>query len=493
MNKRQLTTNVVWNFLGNTLPLVVGVFALPFLIGGFGVQRFGVLTIAWALIGYFSLFDMGLGRALTQLVAERLGHRAQGEVPSLVSTTLLLMWGLGVLGAIVVWLLSAWLAQDILAMPPTLRVEARDTFRVLALSIPFVVATAGLRGVLEAHQRFGMISMMRMVLGVVTFVGPLVVLPFSGNLAHAVGVLVIMRMIIWWGHSKAVRMVVQVRPIEKVWDPRFIRPLFSFGGWMTVTNIVGPMMMYMDRFIIGSLISVAAVAYYTTPYEVVTKFFVVPAALSGVLFPAFSAHWNSAPERAARLVERGSVYTLAALFPILLVVALFARELLQYWLGAEFAKQGTLVVQWLAAGILINSVAQIIFALLQGAGRSDWTAKIHLAELLPYGLMLWFFLTHFGIAGAAAAWFLRAAVDALIMMVMATRLNAAIKSALQEVMYMSVVATGVILSAMFLENMGIRLLIFSLSMTLYLPLVWHRMLGVTERDWLRNLMNIKRG
>ena len=45
---------------------------------------------------------------------------------------------------------------------------------------------------------------------------------------------------------------------------------------MTVSNVVGPIMVYLDRFLIGALLPMAAVTQYVTPYEVVTKLTVIP-------------------------------------------------------------------------------------------------------------------------------------------------------------------------------------------------------------------------
>ena len=58
---------------------------------------------------------------------------------------------------------------------------------------------------------------------------------------------------------------------------------------VTVTNIVSPIMVSMDRLLIGTLISMAAVAYYATPYEAASKLFIIPSSIVGVLFPAFSS------------------------------------------------------------------------------------------------------------------------------------------------------------------------------------------------------------
>jgi O-antigen/teichoic acid export membrane protein len=83
---RLLARNTLWNLVGSGAPMAVAFFCIPVLIRALGKDRFGVLTLAWALIGYASLFDLGLGRALTQLVARKLGAGRDREVPTLVWT-----------------------------------------------------------------------------------------------------------------------------------------------------------------------------------------------------------------------------------------------------------------------------------------------------------------------------------------------------------------------------------------------------------------------
>src|SRR6266403_1890350 len=185
---RLLARNTIWNLIGNGAPMVVAVFCIPILIRGLGKERFGVLTLAWALIGYASLFDLGLGRALTQLVAKKLGRGEDHEVPTLVWTSLILMLLLGVVGTAVVVLLTPFLVVRVLHVPAALERETLNSFRVLGLSIPLVISTVGLRGFLEALQRFRLINALRIPMGVFTFVGPLLVLPFSKSLIQIVAV-----------------------------------------------------------------------------------------------------------------------------------------------------------------------------------------------------------------------------------------------------------------------------------------------------------------
>ena len=418
---RLLAKNTVWNLIGNGAPMVVAVFSIPVLIHGLGKDRFGVLALAWALIGYASLFDVGLGRALTQVVAKKLGTQEEHEIPQVVWTSLLLMLGLGILGAAVMSSISPWLVHRLLKVPEALQAETLRSFYWLAVSVPAVIAAAGLRGLLEAHQRFDLVTYLRVPMGVFTFLGPLAVLPFSHSLAPVVAVLVAGRFV---GCGASFWLCLRVAPElrERVaWHGPSAGPLLRFGGWMTVTNIVGPLMVTLDRFVIGAIVSMAAVAYYATPFDVVTKLLLIPGAVVGVMFPAFTSSFTNDRERAALLYGRSVKYTLLALFPIILLITALAQNGLTLWLGADFAQHSSRVAQWLALGVLANSLALIPFSFVQGIGRPDLTAKLHLVELPVYLLMLFWLIRVGGIEGAAIAWTLRTILDASALFVLAGR------------------------------------------------------------------------
>src|SRR6266571_2914263 len=305
---RLLARNAVWNLLGNGAPMIVAVACIPVLIRGLGTDRFGILTLAWALIGYASLFDLGLGRALTQLVAKKLGAGEEREIPSLAWTSLLLMLLLGLAGTAAVLLISPWLAGRGLNVPGPLRNEALQSFRLLGLSIPFVITTAGLRGLLEAHQRFGLINALRIPLGVFTFAGPLLVLPFSKSLVPVVGTLVAGRIVVWAVHLLFCLHVVPALRHGIALQRTAVSPLLRFGGWITIANIVNPIMVSMDRFLIGAALPVSMVGYYTAPYEAVTKLWMIPGSLTATVFPACSALGTERKKELEMLYSRSIKY-----------------------------------------------------------------------------------------------------------------------------------------------------------------------------------------
>jgi O-antigen/teichoic acid export membrane protein len=493
-SSRLLARNTLLNLVGQVVPMAAAVVAIPILISHLGAARFGILTLAWAAIGYFGLFDLGLGRALTQAVAARLGSADGAEdLGEVTWTALWLMLLLGVAGAVVVSACTPWIVQRGLHVPPSLQEESRTAFYLLGFSLPFVVTTSGLRGLLEAHQHFGLGTALRIPIALVTFLGPLAVLPFSSALGPVVGALVVGRVLSWLAYLVAC-----------VWRYDFLRqrlrvrrgvvlPLVRYGGWMTVSNIVSPLMAYLDRFVIGAILPLAAVAHYVTPYEVVSKLLVLPLAMIAVLFPAFAATFATDRARTARLFERAVRVIVLVMFPVLLAIVLFAREGLTLWVGRDFASASTVVLQWLAIGMFVNAVAQAPFAVVQGIGRPDITAKLHLAELPLYLAGMWWLAHRFGIAGVAAAWTARATLDALGLLVAAHRFVPEPEGRLQRTLLGAAGALSALAAATLVQGNWPKVGYLAAALVAFLVIGWRRAIHPAERAALREWTRPGRG
>lgn len=419
-----ITRGALLNFAGHAVPLAAALLAVPLLVAALDPARFGFLSIAWVIVGYFGLFDLGLGRALTRLIAERSGTPREAELPGLAQTALLLLSGIGAVMGIVLALLAPWLCNDVLLLPEDLRGEATAALRVLAACLPFVTLTAALRGVLEAGLRFGWVNALRIPLGMLTFLVPAWVALRAADLVWLCLALALLRVLAAVAHWLVCARICPA--LVRLGKPgrEGLAELFGYGLWLTVSNVVGPLMVYFDRFVIGALASVAAVAYYTAPYEVVTRLWLVPAALTGVMFPVFAANHLGDPARTRRLYRKGLLALAVVMLPLTLMVAAGAPLWLDAWLGAEYAGKGALVAQILCAGVFVNSLAHLPYSLLQAAGRADLTAKLHLAELPLYAAALAWLVPACGIEGAALAWTGRCLVDAAMMFLFARRLPA---------------------------------------------------------------------
>lgn len=417
---RSIAKNTIYNLLGYGVPILAALIFIPVLVNGLGEEKFGLLNIAWMIIGYFSFFDFGIGKGLTKIVAEKISSDQSNQIPALFWTSLVLMLLVSLVIAFLLLFLVPYFVS-LFNVSQNLQQETINTFYVLCLSIPIVSTTAGLRGVLEAYLKFGTINVVRIVLGLLTFLGPIVCLLFTNNLLWIVVLLVIIRVLIWLWY---LQLCIKTNPGIKskgVLDFKSIKPVIKFSAWINLVNVIGPVILYSDRFIIGILISATAISFYAVSYEVVSKLLLISGALVGVLFPVFSASYFSNPEESKKIFLRGIKFIFLIIYPIVFLMVAFAFEGMGIWLGEKFAENSALVLQLLAVGILFNSISSIPNNFFQGTGQPRIPALINLIELPFYLLAMWLTIKHWGIQGAAITYMIAAAADALIMYAVAKK------------------------------------------------------------------------
>jgi O-antigen/teichoic acid export membrane protein len=471
---RTLARGAAWNQLGQVLPVLAALLLVPRLIIALGVDRFGILSLAWMLIGYFTLFDLGVSGALTRLVAERLATRREDEVPALVWTALGLTTVMGLVGAGLIAASAPWIVGRALRIPAALQPEALRLTWVLAAALPIVTGTAALAGVLSAQQRFGVLNAIRVPMGILTYLAPLLVLHFVPGLVAVALALAFVRALGGLAHLAACLASTPGLGARIVTRRTLLGPILSFGGWMTVTAVVGPLMVYFDRFLIGGRLSMAQVAYYTTPYDLISRMGILAAPVMSVMFPAFAASFDTDRPRAGRLFD-WSVRTVASLlFPAALIMAVFARQALTLWLGPEFATHTHAVLRLLAFGVYVNCIAQVALTLLQSSGRPDLGARVHLVELPFYLLALWLLIGGQGIQGVAIAWLARVSADAVVLFVLARRRLSADASGVRTALFAGGGGVLAMLVGCLLPGLVPRLVFVAAALAGYAVLAWRQ-------------------
>jgi len=415
-----LIRHTALNLVGLGLPLLVAVATLPALIAGLGEARFGVLALIWAVVGYFGVLDLGVGRALTMHVAPALARRDAARVGRLVGSGLAMLAALGAFaGALLAVVADAGVAW-VRELPDA--AEAHRAVLAMAVGLPFVVATAGLRGVLEADHRFGIINAVRIPLGLLTFVGPLAVIAAGSTALDAIAwVLVAGRIAGCIAHAVPAWGVLRRAGARPTVDATTVRVIAGSAGWLGAGTAISFLMNVVDRFVIGATLSASAVAHYATPHEMVTKLAIVPGALTAVLFPRFSTQAQTGDAAMRAMHDRSALALAALLLPVVAALAWWAEPLLAAWIDPAFARESAPVLQVLAWGMYASGVASVPYTLLQGAGHARSTAILHALELLPYVAVLVVATARWGLVGAALAWTLRCAVDAVALFALAAR------------------------------------------------------------------------
>ena len=386
-----------------------------------GVERLGLLTLTFSIVGYASSFDLGLSRALIRQVS--INIRDKGTVKSFMGTTTIFVAILSLVVGIATWVGSGWLTSY-LNVSSANSADSTNSFHWLSLSIPPYLLSLVAAAYYEGVEDFRTLSIIRMITGGFNAIAGVVCVYWIPTLSAVVAALCVSRWMLCIAAFALYRKEINradavVRPALLIFDRAALRVSLTYGGWLTITNIITPVMGFFDRFVLSHLAGAQIVAFYTVPSEVINRLLLIPGAISRALFPRLSKRQHTAT------IDRrtGTMLTLFATLLAIVPIMVYAREILLVWMGPAYVGEPVNVLRILLVGFFFLSIAFGPFTDLQARGHSKATAFIHVGEVIPYLAALTFMTYYYGILGTALAWTARAIFDYVLMQYYSRRLS----------------------------------------------------------------------
>jgi len=411
-----LAKNTGLNLAGMLIPLIVGVFTIPYAVRGLGEEGFGLLSIAWIVLGYLAMLDFGLSRASAKFIAEA-RNRSNVEIQQIFWVSTLINLVFGIIGAIFVLVFTPYCINSLLNIPEHLLVESNRTFIFFGISLPFVLLSTNLRGMIGAVQRFDLVNIILIPLNTLNFIIPALSLPLKIKVSTVVLLIVITRVIGLFIYAYfCYKIFPGIRHRPKI-DFHVAPKLLRFGGWISITSIISPLLVYVDRFFISHFLTLGIVTYYTIPYDMLNRIRILPIAFMTTIFPEFSANSNNDSHINRKLFEQSFKYILILTGIACILLFSYAPNLLGIWLGEAFMEKSIIVFRLVSIGVFVNSLAYLPFNYFQGIGRPDIPAKFHLLELPIYISMLFILIHRFQINGVAFAWLIRTFLDFILLFI----------------------------------------------------------------------------
>lgn len=407
-----LARNAVFNLVGEGSVFLVLLVSMPKLVHFLGETSFGLFSLAWVIIGYLAFLDIGVSRAATKFVSEHLAEQNHSSVLSIVRTALLANLVLGLLGACLVMVAAPYVISSVLKTSPSLEGQAHLTFYVVALSVPVLLVQGVLRAVLSSFQRFDWINGVNVLTTAAQWTAAAILAWKGHGVAVVVLATVLARIVATLVYGVVLFRLLPGLQLFKSVSFGGLLKLMKFGTWVSVSQLVSPVLVYLDRILIASFVSLSAVTLYTVPYEIMTRLRVIPSSVATTLYPAFSERGTEKQRANLDSLYEGSVrYLLLLLIPGVLFLSVLGPDLMTLWMGASFAQHSAVALQVLAFGVLANGMAYVPYNVLQALGRPDLTGKFHLLELPFYVLLCVLLIPRWGITGAAFASTVRFTLD----------------------------------------------------------------------------------
>jgi O-antigen/teichoic acid export membrane protein len=400
MNLR-LFRNACSNLLGAAVPALAALATVPLVVAGLGEAGYGLYSLVTAIVGYFAVIDINVTAGSVKYIASLHARGERERVAATLCFGLVVYALVGLVGAIGLFAGAQPLVTRVFAVPAALMDEAVSCLRLAALGFLFGQLQGYLQSVPQALMRFDVSGRIEMVFGTLVPLLTVALLLLGQGLfeviALRVGASCVHCLVLWRG----VRLLLP--DLGWRWPARTLRTdILGFSTWSFLSRFATLSYAHADKLIIGALVGVTGLAYFTVAATLANRVLGLTFRLSGVFFPAASALAAGGElarlDRAYLKATRYVVYLNAAM---LMLLAVFAYPLLRLWMGEEFARNGAAVLALMALAQFVDSLTSLPSLVNDGMGHPRVSGLFAVARAIAGLGIVYLGVAGWGIVGAA--------------------------------------------------------------------------------------------
>jgi O-antigen/teichoic acid export membrane protein len=413
MNRLQRSSiNMLSSTAGYIVPMLVNLITTPLLLRMLGEAAFGLQSLVAVIVGYLMFMDMGLDLPIIKLLAEDRACQNTKSENHLLSTTLQLYIGIGLVGMVIIIFFANWLTRSVFKVPADFVDQAVIVFAFAGIGFLGSVGMSWGRAVAMGLQRFDLTYSVSIVLGTAgTLIG-------LGGVYAGYGVVgyVLIRVTftalggpIYFILARHLLPTFRFLPgLDKV----TLRRVRSYIGYGLLNRITGTIVGRLDQTLIGIWAGVSAAGIYSVPFLVANSLGYMLNYMLGFIFPMASELQSlEQMDRLRDIFIRASRFIAALAGLIFIPLFILGDLFLKLW-TPDIAAQAAAVLRLLAlAGYFGTLTASLSSSVLVGFGKMRQFTIYTTVRAIILALFCFIFIHPLGIEGAGWALLLTCFVD----------------------------------------------------------------------------------
>ncbi len=403
----KILKNAIYNLFGWAIPVVVSFLAIPFIVKILGNDKYGILMLSEALIGYFAILDINLTQGSIRYIAEYHAKGHEKEVNEVFSFSFLIYAIIGIVGAILIFFSIDTIFLKILKIPQHLKGSARIVFYITAVGFLLNLIQSYLSSLPKSGHRFDISAKMEIVFSIGLTLLTVLILHMGSDI---VGVSVL-RIVILLMNTLVLYFV--IKKILPYLNFKFsirketVRKITTFSGYAFMSKIASTIGAYADKLIIGAVIGSAAVTLYAVPFMLVGRLIAISHRLSMGLFPIASEMGSTGRLEDLKKIYRDlSRHIFFLNIAITTVLCLFSKQILQLWMGEEFSQQTYIILIFIALAYFMDSLTHLPSLVNDGLSYPQITGGFALSRAVFSIIPMLIGAKFYGVVGVSVAYFI---------------------------------------------------------------------------------------
>ncbi|MDC0936375.1 oligosaccharide flippase family protein [Pirellulales bacterium] len=404
---RTLLRNIVSNWFGYAIQMVVLFFLTPYLVASLGDANYGVWVLVTGLLGVCGIVDLGFRAGVTQYLTRNL---AKGQHDQLVPTASSAWVAMACNGLAIglVGLCLVWLAPELLTIPVEMADQARLVLLLFAVNATLQQLFGVSHSVFAATQRYDLANLINVTTNIARAVGFVAVLSAGfGIVAMALVSLFtsIANCLIRWWISRWLLPNLRVSRKYATWNTAWSIITFSLWGFLirnavTLKSMIGTLT-------IGFYLPMSALTTFSLAGGIAAQINQIFFVTAGVFFPA-ATHLDACDntEGLRRMYLIGSKFLILLSSSSAIVGFMWAEDFFRLWIGARFVEGGdypsvALLFDLAIIPVFIATGQRIGNQVLMGQRRVRQLSLIAVTEAVLSVVLCAILIEPFGLIGVA--------------------------------------------------------------------------------------------
>jgi O-antigen/teichoic acid export membrane protein len=387
---------------------IVNLAAVPFYLNFLGIEAYGLIGFFVTTQALLQLLDMGMTPTINREVARCAASGKIEEAGNLLHSLAVIYWSLSIVIALLIYLLAPLISEYWLQSNQLSALTISHALMLMGLVVACRWPIGLYQGALIGAQRLTVSSGINMVMVTIGAVGAVSVLAFVSPTIEAffiwqagVGVVyaIAMRTAAWRIIGKIQHLKFDVEKLKSVW---------RFTAGMSGIGLTALAFTQLDKVILSKILDLDEFGVYMLATVVVSALYILINPVFNVIYPRMSALVvTEDTEKLAELYRLGARLLASLLFPVAMVLVVFAEDIVFLWTGnPALASEVAPIISLLAIGSALHGVMYFPYALQLAYGRTGLVLRINIVLMIVLTPLLVYLALTYGVLGGAMAWLL---------------------------------------------------------------------------------------
>jgi|SRR5580658_5539667 O-antigen/teichoic acid export membrane protein len=337
INKRQLVKNVGSSWFSLGFDVAVGIVLSPIILHQLGDTEFGLWVLVFSITGYYGLFDLGIRSSVVRYVSKFTATDDVEDLAKLVNTSLFTYGCIAILSLLITVVLSLCVGTIFPRIPPDLHTTARWLILIVGTSVALGFPLGVVGGYLDGLQRFYVSNWANIFGDITRFVGVVWAVRRGAGLLPIALITVACPQI--FSAARAI-IAYRIRPVPfgfKYVNGATFRTIRNYSGVTLIIMLATQLKFKTDNVVIGTMISAAAVTYFTIGSRIVSYAQQMVMALAQNFLPlASQSEATGNIDRLRKVFLAGNRFCAFTAFPITVTLLLLGKSVIEVWVGKRY-------------------------------------------------------------------------------------------------------------------------------------------------------------